>query len=148
MIDPKILGECATWLSIVSQLYGTHMTKLLEPHGLTPSQFNILHHLARPGMEQGTRISDIAASVEVNQPAVTKTIAKFENMHLVRLDDDLKDKRAKIVTPTANVHMTLGKIHASLGSEMAKMFGKFDATQVQQLSGLLKQLTAQLEQLR
>lgn len=49
------------------------MQLLLEPHNLTPMQFDILHHVARQRTERGARISDIEATVEVEQPAVTKT---------------------------------------------------------------------------
>lgn len=141
-------GECATWLSIVSQLYGTRMARLLEPHGMTPAQFNILHHLARADREQGTRISDIAAAVEVNQPAVTKAIAKFEAMALVTLRDDADDKRAKRVTATQGTDALLSKIHSSLTPELAQMFEIFGAEELAQFSRTLQRLGQHLDQMR
>ena len=68
------VSECATWLSNVSRLFGTRMTFLLEPHGLTLGQSGILHHIVRQRSRRGSRISDIAAAVEVGQPAVAKTL--------------------------------------------------------------------------
>ena len=102
MAKPGIetIAESATWLSIVSQLYNGRMAKLLEPHGMTLGQFSILHHIARPKIAGDTRISDIAEAVLVEQPAVTKAIAKFDSMGLVELTSCPLDKRAKLVTAT------------------------------------------------
>ena len=68
------VSECATWLSDVSRLFGTRMTILPEPRGLTSGQSGILHHIVRRPSRRGSRISDIAAAVEVGRPAVTKTL--------------------------------------------------------------------------
>jgi len=49
------------------------MTILLEPHGLASGQSGIPHHIVRRRSRRGSRISDIAAAVEVGRPAVAKT---------------------------------------------------------------------------
>ena len=67
------------------------MNTLLKPHGLTLGQFSIL--ITSPNKAQGGhRVSDIAAAVEVGQPAVTKAMQKFEAMGLVS-ESDPSDKR-------------------------------------------------------
>lgn len=110
-------------LSILCQLFASRMSALLEPHGLTPAQFGILNHIARPDLrESGTRVSDIAAAVEVGQPAVTKTIAKFEEMALVRLAPSPTDQRAKIIHLTDAGGSFLIGVQKALGPGLAGLF--------------------------
>ncbi|KAG1650057.1 DNA replication and repair protein RecF [Nymphon striatum] len=125
-LTPELMGECATWLAIVSQLYTTRMNTLLADHGMTLSQFSILHHLASPRMQGGSRISDIANAVEVGQPAVTKTIAKFQNMGLVELIDGTKDKRVRHVQPLPKAAETVSRIRQAMGPDLFSVFSAID----------------------
>lgn len=139
LTGPEV-AECSTWLTIVAKLFGTRMQLLLEPHDLTQGQFSILHHITRQPPGQGVRISDIAAAVEVEQPAVTKTIAKFQIMGLVESIASPKDKRAKLVTATPAAGMLLGKIYQDIGPDLMKVFGAIDAGEVRMFTAQLKQL--------
>lgn len=136
----SLVAECSTWLTIVAKLFGTRMQVLLEPHDLTQGQFSILHHIARQPPGQGARISDIAAAVEVEQPAVTKTIAKFQIMGLVEIVASPKDKRAKLVTATPAAGQLLGKIYQDIGPDLMKVFGAVNADEVEKFAVQLKQL--------
>ena len=144
---PKI-GECATWLSIVSQLYTTRMNALLAPHDLTLAQFGILHHIVRPENSGGSRISDIAAAVEVGQPAVTKAIAKFRTLGLVVLDESPGDKRSRIVRPTPLANQRLTEIRKSIGPDLGQMFGAMDQADFAIFAKSLKRLGMWLDQNR
>jgi len=135
-----MVAECATWLTIVTKLFGTRMQTLLEPHDLTQGQFSILHHIARQPPDKGLRISDIAAAVEVEQPAVTKTIAKFQLMGLVEIVSSPKDKRAKLVTATPAAGMLLGTIYKDIGPDLMQVFGAVDSETLTQFIAQLKQL--------
>ena len=135
-----LVFECAMWLSIVSQLFGTRMTILLEPHGLTPGQFGILHHIVRQRSRGGSRISDIAAAVEVGQPAVTKTLAKFRNMDLVDFAESPTDRRSKIVTARDEAAALLDRIHRNIEPELFRTFGAIDADEIERFAKTLKTL--------
>jgi DNA-binding MarR family transcriptional regulator len=143
-----MIAECSTWLSIVSKLFGTRMQILLEPHGLTPAQFSILHHVARQRLEGGTRISDIAAAVEVEQPAVTKTMAKFQNMELVDIVSSKTDRRAKLVSAKPAAGELLGKVYQDIGPDLYKVFDTIGAEDIVQFTQLLQQLGQWLDQNR
>ncbi|KEJ91090.1 MarR family winged helix-turn-helix transcriptional regulator [Sulfitobacter donghicola] len=147
LTGPQI-AECSTWLSIVSKLFGTRMSILLEPHGLTQGQFSILNHLTRQRLEGGSRISEIAAAVEVEQPAVTKTIAKFRNMGLVEIVGSPTDKRAKLVSPTPAAGQLLGEIYRDMGPDLFQVFGSLADGDVDELTKMLKQLGRWLDQNR
>lgn len=135
-----LVAECSTWLSIVSKLFGTRMSILLEPHGLTPGQFSILHHITRQRLEGGSRVSEIAAAVEVEQPAVTKTLAKFQNMGLIEITTSATDKRAKQVKATPQAGMLLGKIYQDIGPDLHQVFNVLDLSEIERFAQQLKTL--------
>lgn len=145
---PDMMGECATWLAIVSQLYTTRMNTLLADHGMTLPQFSILHHVANPRMQSGSRISDIANAVEVGQPAVTKTMAKFQNMGLVDLIEDPKDKRARHVQPLPKAMETVSQIRQSMGPDLFSVFSAIDEDRFEEFANGLKQLGQWLDKNR
>lgn len=135
----------ARTLSILCQLFSSRMAALLEPHGLTPAQFGILNHIARPDLREGTRISDIAQAVEVRQPAVTKTIAKFEATGLVKLTPSTTDQRAKLIaiTPTGAAHLV--DIQKSIGPGLAGLFANFPEGELAQFNQTAGKLISWLD---
>ncbi len=147
-MQQQIIGEAATWLSIVSLLYTSRMDSLLAKHDLTFGQFSILHHIAQPELSGGTSISEIAKVVALKQPAVTKTIAKFESRGLVLIAANGKDNRAKKVTATVEGLGTLQLIRQSMGPDLARVFAHFSANQLEQFVYQLKELGKWLDQNR
>lgn len=144
-LNLQLMGECATWLSIVSQLFSNRMTKLLQPHGMTLGQFSILHHIAKPELEGGMRISDIADAVEVGQPAVTKAVAKFQAMGLVDLEDDLLDRRAKTVIAKPKALQLLNHIRVAIGPDLFQVFSSVDDAAISSFAASLKQVGSWLD---
>lgn len=149
-LSGPLIAQCSTWLTIVSKLFGSRMQILLEPHNVTAGQFSILHHITRTQGEGagGIRISDIAAAVEVEQPAVTKTIAKFQVMGLVEIVPSPKDKRAKLVTATPAAGALIGKIYQDIGPDLMQVFSAVDTDQIEAFLASLKQLGQWLDQNR
>lgn len=147
-LSGPIIAANATWLSIVSQLFTTRMNTLLKPHGLTLGQFSILHHIARQRLPGGNRVSDIAAAVEVRQPAVTKALQKFQAMGLVELDVSQTDKRATHVRPRPEAADLLETIHKDIGPDLFETFGSLGDEDAAQLAELLKRLGSWLDENR
>lgn len=143
-----LIAECSTWLSIVSKLFNTRMGVLLAPHQLTPSQFSILHHVTRQRLEGGQSISQIAAAVEVEQPAVTKTMNKFQNMGLVKFDAHPSDKRSKIVRATSEADRLLEMIYQDIGPDLFKVFDSLNGSDIETFAAQLKTLGKWLDENR
>jgi len=143
-----LIAECSTWLSIVSKLFDTRMGILLAPHGLTPSQFSILHHIARQRIEGGHSISQIAAAVEVEQPAVTKAITKFQNMRLVSITAHPSDKRSKIVQPTDEASRLIGMIYKDMGPDLFNVFNSLNGSDIEAFAAQIKTLGQWLDKNR
>ena len=132
----------------MSQLYSTRLSQILATHEMTVGQFGILNHLSRDKDNQSLRISDIARAVEVNQPAVTKAIARFESAGLVELSDDTKDKRAKRVQLSTKGQNHLAQVYHSIGPGFSGLFEQFDTAALDQLTGHLKSLGRWLDENR
>lgn len=147
-MDMKSIGQSATWLSVVNQLFATRTSKLLEPSGLTLGQFSSLHHIAQPHLAGKTRISDIAKAVEVGQPAVTKAVAKFEKLGLIRLQSDENDLRVKHVLVTTKGRDLLEEIRRSMGPDFARVFGRYTPEQLEGFNAMLADLCKWLDQNR
>lgn len=134
------VGEAATWLSIVSQLYASRMGALLHSHELTLQQFSILHHIARQKIGGAMRVSDIARAVDAGQPAVTKAVAKFAAMGLVEVIENAGDKRSKLITATPAAGALIGQVHAQIGPDLHRAFSAIPAEDFPAFSGALKSL--------
>ena len=143
-----LIAECSTWLSIVSKLFDTRMGVLLAPHGLTPSQFSILHHIARQRIQGGHSISQIAAAVEVEQPAVTKAVTKFQNMNLVQINAHTSDKRSKMVQPTDEANRLIGMIYKDMGPDLFNVFNSLNGSDIEAFAAQLKTLGQWLDKNR
>lgn len=143
-----IIADCATWLSIVSKLFNTRMTTLLAPHGLTPGQFSILHHVTRQRIEGGHSISQIASAVEVEQPTVTKTMTKFENLGLVKIEAHPSDKRSKLVRATPQADKLIGTIYQDIGPDLFKVFDSLGGSDIASFAAQLKTLGQWLDKNR
>ncbi len=124
------------------------MNTLLKPHGLTLGQFSILHHIARRKLPGGNRVSDIAAAVEVGQPAVTKALYKFQAMGLVELEEGQFDKRSTHVIARPEALKLLDTIHKDIGPDLFRTFASVGDEGAVILAGLLKQLGAWLDENR
>ena len=146
-MSPQLIGQTATWLSIVNQLFETRMSQLLAPHDLTNGQFGILHHIMRDP-EKSYRISDIARAVEVGQPAVTKAIAKFEVRGMVTLKSDPKDRRVTTVHPTALAGQVLMETRQAIWPKLSEVFDGFEPPELENLTGQLKRIAANLDETR
>lgn len=143
-----LIAECSTWLSIVSKLFNTRMGVLLAPHGLTPAQFSILHHVTRQRLDGGHSISQIAAAVEVEQPAVTKTMTKFQNMGLVQITSHPSDKRSKLVQATPKAGKLLGDIYQDIGPDLFGVFNSLNGSDIAGFAAQLKTLGQWLDKNR
>ena len=67
----ELQGRAMRELSIAHQLAETRLNRALRPLGLTMTHTAVLLHLANAGPGS---VGDIAAAMEVNQPAVSKTL--------------------------------------------------------------------------
>lgn len=147
-MQQKLIGEAATWLSIVSLLFASRMETLLAEFDLTFGQFSILNHMARPDLMGGTRVSEIAGVVALKQPAVTKAMAKFEEKGFVQVEASEQDQRAKCVRLTAKGRAALQRIQHRTAPDLAQMFGTMPTDRLLSFISQMKDLGEWLDQHR
>lgn len=88
-----------TWIGIIEQLSRTASERVLGEVGLGHAEFAMLNHFSH-GRPPEKTITGIAADMQQNQPAVTKTAAKLIARGYVDARPNGKDGRSKILTLT------------------------------------------------
>lgn len=119
-------------LSITTQLYQSRMSQLLAPHDLTVAQFGVLNHLSRQG-EEGQSVGEIAAAVEVNQPAVTKMVQKFDRLGWLA-------RTGRRLRLSAAGQAALGAVQRDLGPDFGRAFAGWSDEEQGTLTALLERL--------
>lgn len=144
--QPPLPARFGQQLGIASTLYAGLIARLLEPHGLTSPQFALLVHLARRG--KPSRISEMAAAVELTQPAVTKAVQKFVGLGWVEVGRDSRDARNRPVRITPAGQARLGEVQRGFGPAFARLLDGWSEAELERLTADLARLTARLEEMR
>lgn len=141
-IAPLDLQSFSVSFAIAAQVHASWMQATLGKYDLTAAQLSTLSHLSRlPDEARAQRISDIASAMDANQPAVTKMMAKFENLGWVKFVADSADKRAKRVRITERGHEHLITIQRKLGPPIASWFADWEADNLRSFTAHLQRLT-------
>jgi DNA-binding MarR family transcriptional regulator len=142
--------ELVTRFGIASQLYTGAIERRLAPHGLTFAQLSVLSHMARVGKggAEALRVTQIAQAVEVNQPAVTKMLTKFEGAGWVAFQSSANDRRARAasITPAGLAH--LAQVRQSLFPELGQFLATWAPEERERLIQDLQRLGSFLESQR
>ncbi|NBR89285.1 MAG: MarR family transcriptional regulator [Rhodobacteraceae bacterium] len=133
-------------MGIASQLYSGLMHRLLEPHGLTYGQFTVLLHLLR--RQSPTRLTSICNAVELNQPAVTKVIQKFQQLGWITTLPDPQDQRGRLIEISAEGRAQAIRIQQSFGPVFEELMRGWSADEVETLIGSLTVLCSRLDALK
>jgi DNA-binding MarR family transcriptional regulator len=86
-----------TEIAIIAQLSGNRLERVL-PEGMSLAQFGVLSHFVRLGGAWAP--SRLAAAFQVTKGAMTNTLQRLEAQGFVRIEDDPKDARGKLVEIT------------------------------------------------
>ncbi len=106
-----------------ARLYRTMATKRLTELGLHQGQEQILILL----MEQGAMsLGDLAASLQVRPPTMTKSIARLEAQGFVKRKDSKNDARSTTVSLTAQGKDRAAYVPAIMAKVDDELFGELD----------------------
>lgn len=133
-------------MGIASNLYRGLIERLLAPHDLTWPQFTLLLHLARRGGPG--RISEIAATIELTQSAVTKVVQKFAGQGLVEIlrdDHDARNRPVRI-TPAGLARQTA--VQQSFGPMFDTLLSGWSTEDLERLIADLTRLSVQMDALK
>jgi DNA-binding MarR family transcriptional regulator len=103
--------EAVVGLMRTADLVRRHMTALVEPHGITLQQFNVLRILRGAG-DEGLPTLEVAERMVEQTPGVTRLLDRLEAKELVRRQRCPKDRRQHLCWITPKALAVLEKIDA------------------------------------
>lgn len=134
-------------LGLMSQIYNNRLAKLLKTKDITYPQYEILNFILAAGSE-GVTIMKVAEGVEVLQPAVTKTVKKFDSRKYVTTKSDPDDKRIKRVFITPQGASFIGALQAALMPDVLTCFQDWDIAKIERFTAELGHFRTWLEENR
>ena len=103
--------EAVVGLMRTADLIRRHATAMVEPHGITPQQFNVLRIL-RGAADTGLPTLEVAERMIEQTPGVTRLLDRLEGKELVRRQRCPKDRRQHLCWITAKGLALLENIDA------------------------------------
>jgi DNA-binding MarR family transcriptional regulator len=130
-------------LAIVHQLMTTRLNRALRPLGLTMTHTSLLMHLA--GQPDGGTIGAIADAMEVNQPAVSKTVKALADRGAVSVHLDPADARRRTIRLTPDGGALIGRAMQAMHPEATLSLTDLDDDRLGTLIELLRTVRLRLD---
>ena len=133
--------QILTWIAIIEQLSRAASERVLGEMGLSHPEFAMLNHFSH-GRPPEKTITGIAAAMQQNQPATTKTAAKLIARGYLRARANDEDGRSKLLAMTDAGHAAHVEAIGLMGplieramegwsdAEMAGLFGHLDRLKI------------------
>jgi len=115
----------------------------LEPHGLSPEQYNVLRILRGAG-DSGLPTLEVAARLIEPAPAITRLLDKLETKNLVRRRRCAEDRRQVLCRITGAGRETLSALDPRFADDEDQLLAALDAGELQHLISLLNRVRAPL----
>lgn len=130
--------EAEAFLNIVrtAALLNTEFAEVLKPHGLTPTQYNVLRILRGAG-KAGLCRYEVDDRLVTPVPDVTRLLDRLESAGLVDRARDPEDRRQVRARITPQGLRLLDELDDVLAAMHRDQLGHLDKTQLQTLADLL-----------
>jgi DNA-binding MarR family transcriptional regulator len=113
----------------------THHT--VSPFGITPGQARALGVLGRHG---GIRLSDLAEHLRIAPRSATEVIDALQELGLAERSPDPADRRATLVSLTAEGERVGTAVRAARYTEAEAFFGRLSEADRESLAAILREL--------
>jgi DNA-binding MarR family transcriptional regulator len=110
-------------LATVIEDFNTVFIRLASVQRMNFSTLSVLHSLARGGP---MRLTDLLATEQIKQPALTSLISKMEAAGLVSRRPDPSDGRAALLSLTTAGEMVVQSRHADRVAKLARLTNRLD----------------------
>lgn len=140
------IGNIATLLGVLSQLYSYRMNTLLKEHGLTLSQFSVLNHLAHS--PRAASINQLTEVMEMNQPGISKIVRRLQEENFLKVGKSAEDSRQRMVSINQSGRAHIEAINRLLAPELASWFADWDEGKLERFEEDLSQLRTWLDKHR
>lgn len=136
-------GAMVRELAIVHQLMTTRLNRALRPLGLTMTHTSLLLHLT--GHPDGCTIGELADAMEVNQPAVSKTVKTLADRGAVSVHADPADARRRTIRLTQEGGGLIARAMQAMHPEATLGLADLDDERLDTLIELLSTVRARLD---
>jgi DNA-binding MarR family transcriptional regulator len=139
---PFVSVEEETYLNLVrtADALTRELELLLQPYGLTSTQYNVLRILRGAG-EEGSTCSGISERLLAFDPDVTRLLDRLEKVQLVQRSRSTTDRRVVLTTITPGGLELLAKLDEPVEARLRQQFKGIGRER-------LRQLIADLEEIR
>ena len=132
----SVTAEAAVSLLRTADLVRRSVAAVVEPHGITPQQYNVLRIL-RGAEEKGLPTLDIAGRMVEQTPGITRLIDRLETKKLVLRERCPTDRRQVFCRITAPGLAMLARLDSPLQHAEEEALSRLSARQLAQLLSLL-----------
>jgi DNA-binding MarR family transcriptional regulator len=115
-----------------------HGQQLFKPHGITPTQYNVLRILRGAG-DGGLRCSDIGERLVSSDPDITRLLGRLQIQKLIKRKRNPKDRRVIYATVTAQGLNLLKELDPIVSESTRQVFRHMDKEKLQTLISLLEE---------
>lgn len=143
-VDTAHLGVVARLHRLAHQLR-LRAEAVLEPHGLTQGEFDVLLALRRSGSADGLTPSALAAAVLVSSGGMTKRLAALERSGWISRERSPRDGRSVRVALTSSGRERLDALLPAYFASEADVLDGLAAAERDGLADLLRELSLRLD---
>lgn len=136
----ELQGRALRDLLIVNQLVTTRLSRALHPTPLSLTAVSFLSFLRRA--PEGASVSQIADAMEVNQPAVSKTLKVLDDLGALQTERDPDDARRLVVRMTSRGHELLRDAEIAMHPAASAVFRGLDSSALLELVSTLEALAS------
>jgi DNA-binding MarR family transcriptional regulator len=133
--------EASVSLMRTTDLVRRRLTRIVEPHGITLQQYNVMRILRGAG-EDGLPTLEIAARMIEQAPGITRLIDRLETKRLVERERSTGDRRCVYCRITQAGLRLLAGLDEAIASPAAHLASVLPQNQTRQLVQLLAQVRA------
>ena len=112
------------------------LAEALKPHGITPTQYNVLRILRGAG-EKGLCRSEVMERMIARVPDATRLLDRMEGVGLIARERDAQDRRFVTTTITAEGLRVLAELEEPIQTLHRRQFAALDEAEVRRLIELL-----------
>jgi DNA-binding MarR family transcriptional regulator len=134
-----------TEIAIIAQLSGTRLDRVL-PEGMSRAQFGVLSHFVRLGGQWAP--ARLARAFQVTKGAMTNTLQRLEARGYVKIIDDPKDARAKLVEITDAGKRAREHAVRATGASLGELAGLIPQAEVRAALPFLENVRQRLDESR
>ena len=133
---PSIEAEAYLNLIRTTEHLRQGLEVLLKPHGLSPSQYNVLRILA--GSPEGLACTEIGNRMINRDPDITRLLDRLETRNLVSRSRDSVDRRVIVTRITDEGRELLGQLDQPLLDLQHQQIGHMGESTLRQLIEVLE----------